>query len=417
VIAVTVCLAVAVIIPITNSGASAPSASDASIGTSGSVAEGLGVQAAGVTTALSWIDSDARGVPAVAQPPLGAGLFPEPLLSEAARQVVRDAFGNPERRRALAMARPEAISFTVHEDGFRASYRSKQITVGDALAEQGVRFGASDIVVPPLNSELVAGTHVYVRHALDVRLIVAGTQEALKTHGRTVGDVLAQAGLGLQPLDRVTPRANGLVKPGMTIKVTTVREFTEATEDPIQYLSFIRYDGELPKGQEIITTGGMPGSIRREYQVRLVNGHAVRRDLVSETITPATDEIVTVGTYVRPAAPVAVAAAVAPPAPVPATAPSEGMTCSRSLRVYATWYTAASSGGSGVTSTGTGVYKGIVAVDPAVIPLGTRMYIPGYGYGTAADTGGGIRGNFIDLGYGADDPKDWRTRWVDICIF
>jgi 3D (Asp-Asp-Asp) domain-containing protein len=84
--------------------------------------------------------------------------------------------------------------------------------------------------------------------------------------------------------------------------------------------------------------------------------------------------------------------------------------------VYATWYTASSAGGGGVTATGTGVYKGIVAVDPRVIPLGTRMYIPGYGYGTAADTGGSITGNIIDLGYGPDDVKDWRSRWLDICI-
>jgi resuscitation-promoting factor RpfB len=415
VIAVTVCLAVAVIIPITNSGASAPSASDASVGTRDSASDRLGVQAAGITAALSWLDSDARGVPAVAQPPLGAGLFPEPLLTEAARQVVRDALGSPEGRQALSIARPEPISFTVHEDGFTASYRSKQITVGDALAELGVHFGASDVVIPPLNSELVAGTHLYVRHAQDVRLVVAGTPEALKTHGPTVGDVLRQAGIALQGMDRVSPRAERLVRPGMTIRVTTVREFTDTTEDPIQYLSFVRYDSELAKGQEIITTGGSPGSIRRDYQVRLVNGRELRRELVSEVLTPATDEIVTVGTYVKPAAPVAVAAAVAPPAPAPP--PSEGMACARTLRVYATWYTAASAGGSGVTSTGTGVYKGIVAVDPAVIPLGTRMYIPGYGYGTAADTGSGIRGNHIDLGYGADDPKDWRTRWVDICIF
>ena len=86
------------------------------------------------------------------------------------------------------------------------------------------------------------------------------------------------------------------------------------------------------------------------------------------------------------------------------------------MTVYATWYSAASAGGSGVTATGTGVYKGIVAVDPSVILLGTRMYIPGYGYGEAADTGGAIRGYHIDLGYGADDVKDWSTRNVDICI-
>jgi 3D (Asp-Asp-Asp) domain-containing protein len=164
----------------------------------------------------------------------------------------------------------------------------------------------------------------------------------------------------------------------------------------------------------VLSQGGEYGSLRREYRVRFIDGSETRRDLVSETVTPARDEIVSVGTYVGPA-PVAVAAAVSPPAPVPAAALGD-MACSRTLNVYATWYTAASAGGSGVTATGTGVYKGIVAVDPRVIPLGTQMYIPGYGYARAADTGGGVQGTHIDLGYGVDDVKDWRTRWVDICI-
>jgi 3D (Asp-Asp-Asp) domain-containing protein len=44
------------------------------------------------------------------------------------------------------------------------------------------------------------------------------------------------------------------------------------------------------------------------------------------------------------------------------------------------------------------------------------MYIPGYGYGTAEDTGGAVVGDIIDLGYGLNDVKDWRTGRVDICI-
>src|SRR5439155_20066102 len=103
------------------------------------------------------------------------------------------------------------------------------------------------------------------------------------------------------------------------------------------------------------------------------------------------------------------APAPAPPASVPA---QPG--CARTINVYATWYTAATAGGSGVTKTGTGVYRGIVAVDPRVIPLGTRMYIPGYGYGIAADTGGDIVGIYNDLGFAADIHLDYRTRLFDI---
>jgi len=54
-------------------------------------------------------------------------------------------------------------------------------------------------------------------------------------------------------------------------------------------------------------------------------------------------------------------------------------------------------GGSGITATGVPAEYGIVAVDPRVIPLGTYVFIEGYGVALAADTGGAIKGNRIDL--------------------
>ena len=348
----------------------------------------------------------------MARPPLGAGLFPEPLLAEAARLVVREAFPIPEGQAALKLTRGSAVPFTLHEDGFSASYLTEQITVGQALAAQGIQTGEGDLVTPPLDSGLAPGAHVYIRHALDVRLVVAGAEQKVRTHGQTVSDVLGQAGVGLQGMDRVMPRSDKPVRSGMTIRVTTVRDITETVVMPIEYASVVQYDAELAEGQRVLVEGGEYGAVHQEYRVRYTNGRETRRALVGESVTAAKDEVVSVGTYVH-SAPVAVAAVVGPPEP-PASAGD--MACSRTLNAYATWYSAASAGGSGVTATGTGVHKGIVAVDPRVIPLGTRMYIPGYGYATAADTGGAIVGNHIDLGYGADDVKDWRTHWVDICI-
>ena len=74
---------------------------------------------------------------------------------------------------------------------------------------------------------------------------------------------------------------------------------------------------------------------------------------------------------------------------------------------------------AGRTATGMPVGRGVVAVDPAVIPLGSRLYIPGYGNGVAADVGGGITGNIIDL---LDDPTykecaAWGRRTVTITIY
>ena len=398
VIAIAASSLIAIVIPITRT-----HANRASPATADGVSEALRLQAARVSGILASAEGDGSGAVASIQPPLGSGLFPEPLLAAAARLAAGNVFPSPETA-ALILTRQSAVSFTVHEDGFGATYSTTDVTVGEALARQGVRLAEGDFVSPSPDSALVAGAHVYISHSMAVKLVIAGTEQPIRTRAKTVEEVLVEAGVTVESTDRVSPTRRSVVRSEMVIRVTTVRDVRQVVEEPIEYASVIQYDAQMARGERVITQGGAAGYVRREYRVRQINGRDARRELVSETITQPTDEVVTVGTYVKPAAPVAVAAASAP----------EG--CSRTLNVYATWYTATSAGGSGVTATGTGVYKGIVAVDPRVIPLGTRMYIPGYGYGIAADTGGGIIGNMIDLGYGPDDVKDWRTRWVDICI-
>jgi 3D (Asp-Asp-Asp) domain-containing protein len=69
------------------------------------------------------------------------------------------------------------------------------------------------------------------------------------------------------------------------------------------------------------------------------------------------------------------------------------------MHMTATAYTSSCSGCSGRTALGQQAGHGIVAVDPRVIPLGTRMYIPGYGEAVAGDTGTSIKGSRIDLGF------------------
>jgi 3D (Asp-Asp-Asp) domain-containing protein len=67
------------------------------------------------------------------------------------------------------------------------------------------------------------------------------------------------------------------------------------------------------------------------------------------------------------------------------------------LHLIATAYTAGCEGCSGITKTGTHAVHGVVAVDPRIIPLGTKLYVPGYGRALAGDTGGDIQGHRIDL--------------------
>jgi 3D (Asp-Asp-Asp) domain-containing protein len=93
----------------------------------------------------------------------------------------------------------------------------------------------------------------------------------------------------------------------------------------------------------------------------------------------------------------------------PVTSPPTG---ERQLTVSATCYDL-----SGRTATGMPVGQGVVAVDPSVIPLGTRLYVPGYGHGVAADVGGGIKGDTIDLWMTPSQCAAWGRRTVTITIY
>lgn len=82
-----------------------------------------------------------------------------------------------------------------------------------------------------------------------------------------------------------------------------------------------------------------------------------------------------------------------------------------------TGYSAQDPGNSSRTATGHYLRKGIVAVDPLLIPLGTRMYVVGYGDAIAADTGGAIKGNVIDLAFNTHgEALRWGRRTVKVYI-
>ena len=119
--------------------------------------------------------------------------------------------------------------------------------------------------------------------------------------------------------------------------------------------------------------------------------------------------------HARTAATRTTAAVASPPpalSPVEVAAPNVTPSGERTLTVSATGYTI-----RGRTSTGIPTAPGVVAVDPAVIPLGTRLTIPGYGIGIAADTGGAVHGNTIDVWFAtAAQAHRWGRRTVVVTI-
>ncbi len=190
-----------------------------------------------------------------------------------------------------------------------------------------------------------------------------------------------------------------------SIKVTTQSRFRQKTitvEVPIAFSVEYRDDPQLELGVEKVLQEGREGVRFETYRVIYWQGEEIDRELLKTETKPPQKRIIARGTKIV----------------VRELPTSEYGTLRywRKLRVWATSYDGRCQGCSGRTFSGTPVRYGTLAVDPKLIPLGTRVYIPGYGIGRAEDIGGEIKGPRIDLGF--DDVRQgwWYAQWVEIYL-
>lgn len=218
-----------------------------------------------------------------------------------------------------------------------------------------------------------------------------GNVMELMTAQTTVKDVLKNHKIDLGKHDIVTPERDTVVKNGMEITVQRVeyRKKTETVEIP--YKSETKGVDTLPQGTSKVVTKGENGQDKVTYKIKYVDGEEVSREEVArETVKAPVTEVIeksTIGTI-------------------------QGVEYSRKFVVRAYSYT-----GGGRTASGKPAAVGRIAVDPRVIPLGTRVYVEGYGFAEAADTGGNIKGNTIDVYYNSSGQcRQWGVRNVTIYI-
>lgn len=311
---------------------------------------------------------------------------------------------------------PKPESITVQREGISADLATTRTTVGAALASNGMYVSKYDLVVPGRNEELEPGMTVYVYPAKQVALSDNGLSGYIHTHASTVEGLLANANAVLGEKDRVEPDLSTQVTNNMFVTVTRVREETVIVDEEYPYQTEYRNDPTMDAGTTAVIQDGWPGTHKLETHVVYENEEEKSREIVNSWFDPApVPQIIARGTRSRAARPSYSVSST--------SAASSGSTeGGYSLVVWATWYNASHGGrlpgdpNYGRTATGVYATYGVVAVDPSVIPLGTRMYVPGYGYAVAADTGGGVRGYHIDLAFPEGLSNPWATGYVTIQI-
>ena len=300
-----------------------------------------------------------------------------------------------------------AMTLTLNDDGATRTLHTTQETIGQTLHEQGVRLYLGDAVTPSLQTPVAPGLVVTIERSLPVVIRVDGRTIRTRTRAETVGGVLAQEGVVLAGRDRATPDLDAPLRAGLTIRITRVREEYVVEFDPIPFATVWVPDPEVEIDHIRVAQEGQEGLNKRRYRVVYENGQEVERVLEdSWAERPPITKTMAYGTKI------VVRTLETPDGPIEYW---------RKMRVYVTSYKPASCGKPkdhpryGYTRLGWKLRKGIVAVDPTVIPLKTWMYVPGYGLARAGDTGGGVKGKFVDLGFSDDDYESWHW-WMDIYL-
>jgi uncharacterized protein YabE (DUF348 family)/3D (Asp-Asp-Asp) domain-containing protein len=300
--------------------------------------------------------------------------------------------------------------------------QGSQITVADVIKQAGITLGASDKTTPKLTAEVTDGMTINVYRKATISVNDGGTTSTYDVYASNVRMALREAGVKLGAEDIVSIPLGSKVTDGMSVEIKRVNyEETKETED-IDYETVYQDTADLNSGDTQVQTEGVKGTKEITYRSLYIDGQFSEKVMVDEKVTlEPVNEVVLRGTK---EADTSVASSSG------TTSASSTSTASSSSSSQSSGNTFVDSNGnvvsysyvltgsctayyninnSPVTSIGMTPCYGVVAVNPNIIPYGTRMYITSngitYGYAIAGDTGGSCMSGdiLVDLFYDTYD--------------
>ena len=277
-----------------------------------------------------------------------------------------------------------ATTVRINDNNNSYSVKTNAETVEELLSEEEVSLNELDTINVENSDTIKNNMEIVIKRAFYVNVIIDDKEPIkIKTNYDSVGKIISDLRKehGTEYILE-SGSSSSKPEPNMQIKVNSVKEVSETKKENIPFETVVVENDKLEVGKERVSVEGVNGQTETEIKTVYVGGKV---SSITEgepvVVKKAVNKVIEKGTK-------------KPEPVVPAVKTNRGkFEILRELSMKATAYTETGNR----TASGMKAAVGVVAVDPKVIPLGSKLYIEGYGYAVAGDTGGAIKNNRIDL--------------------
>lgn len=296
---------------------------------------------------------------------------------------------------------------TVSINGNKSSIVTYKSTVGQVLKSKKIELGPKDRVTPSLDSKLSKNDTIAIKRAVNIYVTVDGKELSISSSEDVISSMLKSEGIALNDKDKVIPEKSTPLSDGLKVCIIRVETKTLSEMVNIPFKEVINRKSSISNTKRMITQEGKDGEKKITYLVTYENGKEVSRKVTEETVVKnPQNRIIVQGTYPS----------------MPISRDGRAMTYKRVFTARATAYWAIYGVGTTYTASGRKAVRNpdgysTISVDPRVLPYGTKVFVEGYGFAIAADTGSAIKGNTIDVYFNTyKEACRWGVKYVKVYV-